>query len=343
MTFPITDLLRNDGFIIYNKNLAKNIGVNEAILYSELLSRWNYFKQRGQLTEDGFFFNTVKDLEDGTALSDYQQRRALNSLKEKGLIEMEVRGIPAKRYFRIVEDSELITSYLMPPKLELEKPEDRSQETKELEIEHSPQETQELEPEKLKYSSQETKELEFKKLDPNKTNIIRLENNTKIKEGGQAPTLETKTNSISLAKQATLLNKKETKKQKKAREIGKMRDMILAFTTNQEVRRALTDYFNFRVGRGLTIKQWELILSDLREYAGTSASVAIEKIKHALAGGYMTIIASWEKGKKVGRGKNTFDNTAGHEIEDADLSDEERFAKIEANLARDENGDPIVF
>ncbi len=316
MTFPITDLLRNDGFIIYNKNLAKNIGVNEAILYSELLSRWNYFKQRGQLTEDGFFFNTVKDLEDGTALSDYQQRRALNSLKDKGLIEMEVRGIPAKRYFRIVEDRELITSYLMPPELELEKLEDRSQ---------------------------ETKELESKKLDPNKTNIIRLENNTKIKEGGQVPPSETKPNSTSLAKQTSLLDKKETKQQKKAREIGKMRDMILAFTTNPDVRKALTDYFNFRVGRGLTIKQWELILSDLREYAGTSASLAIEKIEHALAGGYMTIIASWEKNKKAGRGKNTFDNTAGHEIEDVDLSDEERFAKIEANLARDENGDPIVF
>ena len=97
----------NDEFVIYNRNLARNIGVNEAILYSELLSRWNYFKERGQLTEDGFFFITVKDLEEGTALSDYQQRRALNSLKEKGLIEMEVRGIPAKRYFRIVEDSEL--------------------------------------------------------------------------------------------------------------------------------------------------------------------------------------------------------------------------------------------
>jgi hypothetical protein len=316
MTFPITDLLRNDGFIIYNKNLAKNLGVNEAILYSELLSRWNYFKRRGQLTEDGFFFNTVKDLEDGTALSDYQQRRALNSLKEKGLIEMEVRGIPAKRYFRIVEDSELITSYLMPP---------------------------EPDPEKLEYRSEETKELEPEKLDTNKTNIISLKNNTKIKEGGQAPTIETKTNSTPLAKQIILLDKKETKKQKKAREIGKMRDMILAFTTNQEVRKALTDYFNFRVGRGLTIKQWELILSDLREYAGTNASLAIEKIEHALAGGYMTIIASWEKGKKAGRGKNTFDNTAGHEVEDASLSDEERFAKIEANLARDENGNPIVF
>ncbi len=316
MTFPITDLLRNDGFIIYNKNLARNIGVNEAILYSELLSRWNYFKQRGQLTEDGFFFNTIKDLEEGTALSEYQQRRALNSLRDKGLIEIEVRGIPAKRYFRIVEDSELITSYLVPP---------------------------EPEPEKLKYSSRETQELEPEKLGTNKNNIIRTNNKNNIKEGGRAPALETKPNSTSLAKQTSLLDKKETKKQKKAREIGKMRDMILAFTTNQEVRKALTDYFNFRVGRGLTSKQWELILSDLREYAGTNASLAIEKIKHALAGGYMTIIASWEKDKKVGRGKNTFDNTAGHEIEDVGLSDEERFAKIEANLARDENGNPIVF
>jgi len=310
MAFPITDLLRNDGFIIYNKNLARNIGVNEAILYSELLSRWNYFKERGQLTEDGFFFNTVKDLEEGTALSEYQQRRALNSLKEKGLIEIEVRGIPAKRYFRIVEDSELIASYLMPPE---------------------------------EGSSEETKELELEKLGTNKNNRIRSENKTKVREGGQAPTSETKTNPISLAKQVTLLDKKETKKQKKAREIVKMKDMILAFTTNQEVRKALTDYFNFRVGRGLTLKQWELILSDLREYAGTSASLAIEKIEHALAGGYMTIIASWEKGRKAGRGRNTFDNTAGYEIEDVDLSDEERFAKIEANLARDENGNPIVF
>ena len=163
------------------------------------------------------------------------------------------------------------------------------------------------------------------------------------KEGGRVPPSEIKPNPTSLAKQTSLLDKKETKKQKKAREIGKMRDMILAFTNNQEVRKALTDYFNFRVGRGLTSKQWELILSDLREFAGTSASLAIEKIEHALAGGYMTIIASWEKDKKAGRGKNTFDNTAGHEIEDADLSDEERFAKIEANLARDENGNPIVF
>ena len=331
MTFPITDLLRNDGFVIYNKNLAKNIGINEAILYSELLSRWNYFRERGQLTEDGFFFNTVKDLEDGTALSDYQQRRALNSLKEKGLIEMEVRGMPAKRYFRIIEDSELIASYLMPPEQELEKLEDSSQETKELDLE------------KLKYRSQETKELDLEKLDPNKNNRIRINNKNKIKEGGQVPPSETKPNPTSLAKQVSLLDKKETKKQKKAREIGKMRDMILAFTANPDVRKALTDYFNFRVGRGLTLKQWELILSDLREYAGTSASLAIEKINHALAGGYMTIIASWEKDKKAGRGKNTFDNTAGHEIEDADLSDEERFAKIEANLVRDENGNPIVF
>jgi len=331
MTFPITDLLRNDGFVIYNKNLAKNIGINEAILYSELLSRWNYFRERGQLTEDGFFFNTVKDLEDGTALSDYQQRRALNSLKEKGLIEMEVRGMPAKRYFRIIEDSELIASYLMPPEQELEKLEDSSQETKELDLE------------KLKYRSQETKELDLEKLDPNKNNRIRINNKNKIKEGGQVPPSETKPNPTSLAKQVSLLDKKETKKQKKAREIGKMRNMILAFTTNQEVRKALTDYFNFRVGRGLTLKQWELILSDLREYAGTSASLAIEKIEHALAGGYMTIIASWEKDKKAGRGKNTFDNTAGYEIEDVGLSDEERFAKIEANLIRDKNGNPIVF
>lgn len=169
------------------------------------------------------------------------------------------------------------------------------------------------------------------------------EQKTNIKEGGQAPTPEIKSIPTPLAKQAALLDKKETKQQKKAREIGQMRDMILAYTNNQEVRQALTDYFNFRVGRGLTIKQWELILRDLREYAGKSANIAIQKINHALSGGYMTIIASWEKDKKAGIGKNNFDNTARHEVDDINLSDEERFAKIEANLARDKDGNPIVF
>ena len=316
----LLNILRNDGSIIINKAFAKNVGLHEAIIYSELLSRYIYFRDRNRLTEDGFFFNTIPDLQEATMLSEYQQRNAIKALAELGLIEVTYRGIPKIRHIKIVDDANNLLQYLnTKPQLN---------------------DTQAMEPQKLRHGAAEIKAMEPQKFSPNNTKEIILKNNTK--KGGQAPTPKTKTNSTPLAKQTSLLDKKETKKQKKAREIGKMRDMILAFTTNQEVRKALTDYFDFRVGRGLTLKQWELILSDLREYAGTSASLAIEKIEHSLAGGYMTIIASWEKGKTAQNNRRaSFDNTKNHDVED--LSEEERQARIEKSLARDADGNPIVF
>ena len=75
----LIELLRSDGSIVINKTLAKNIGLNEAIIYSELLSRYCYFSNRNELTADGYFFNTVKDLEDGTTLNEYSQRKAIRN------------------------------------------------------------------------------------------------------------------------------------------------------------------------------------------------------------------------------------------------------------------------
>lgn len=95
------DLLRSDGSIIVNKRLSKKIGLNEAILYSELVSKYKYFKNKDQLTPDGYFFNTVDNLEDDTCLSGKQQRPCIKKLEKLNLIEMKVQGLPSKRYFKI--------------------------------------------------------------------------------------------------------------------------------------------------------------------------------------------------------------------------------------------------
>lgn len=100
------DLLRADGSIVINKNLASKLGLQAAIMYSELLAKENYFNKKGQL-DDGWFFNTVENMEEDTFLSDYQQREAIGVLKELELIEYELRGAPPTRYFRIIRSDKL--------------------------------------------------------------------------------------------------------------------------------------------------------------------------------------------------------------------------------------------
>ena len=112
MQSPIYEMLKADGSIVINKKLAHSIGLHEAILYSELLSRYFYFADRDMLTESGYFYNTIEDLKEGTTLSDKQQRRAIKNLESLGLIELRVFGLPAKRHFKIIEDLELLQKHL---------------------------------------------------------------------------------------------------------------------------------------------------------------------------------------------------------------------------------------
>jgi len=116
---PIYSLIRSDGSIVINKNLCHAIGLNETIIYSELLSRYNYFSERNALDEDNFFFNTVNDLQLATCIGEKPQKKAINNLKKLGLIEYKVKGIPPKRYFKIVNNVQLIAALLETGELKL--------------------------------------------------------------------------------------------------------------------------------------------------------------------------------------------------------------------------------
>jgi predicted transcriptional regulator len=109
---PILDFLRSDGSIVVNKKLAHSIGLHEAIIYSELISKFCYFAERGQL-ENGYFYNVSENLFADTTLSAKQQRSAINNLESLGLIKTQIRGVPAKKYFKIIQDMRLITNVVL--------------------------------------------------------------------------------------------------------------------------------------------------------------------------------------------------------------------------------------
>ncbi len=164
----IAELLRPEGFRRVCRALEHAIGTAEASLYAELLGRGAYFADNNQL-DDGYFFNTVIDLQIGTALSDFQQRRAIKQLQELGLISVKLKGSPPKRYFKLLNDEAALIKYLQ-----------QGQEViKALEVEKQKQ-RQRIEEERLNkqgyfkseetkdFKSEETKELNLKKLQTNK-------------------------------------------------------------------------------------------------------------------------------------------------------------------------------
>ena len=98
----ITDLLSTDGFIIYNKKLARTIGTNPAILLGYLCSEYNFYSSNEKL-DNGMFFCTREKIKYNTGLTETEQRTATKKLKELGIIETELKGMPSKTYYKLNE------------------------------------------------------------------------------------------------------------------------------------------------------------------------------------------------------------------------------------------------
>ena len=94
-------LLSSSAFIVLNKELARQVGLKEAILLADLISKEEYFIENGMT--DGWFFNTEANIEKDTTLTPYQQRKCLKTLKTNLVLETKRKGIPAKQYFKINE------------------------------------------------------------------------------------------------------------------------------------------------------------------------------------------------------------------------------------------------
>lgn len=102
--FILLEFLRADGSIVINKKMARAIGINATIIYSELISKFLYFSDKEELTREGYFFNTVEDLRKDTCLSRDPQLEGIKKLIKLKLIDKKIKGMPSKRYFKISTD-----------------------------------------------------------------------------------------------------------------------------------------------------------------------------------------------------------------------------------------------
>lgn len=101
----ILQLICSDNFIVVNKTLVSELGVEPALLLGELASEAIYW-QNQEKTEDGYFYSTIENIEAKTTLTAYQQRKALEVLKDAGVVDViSKKGNPPKRYIKINEDA----------------------------------------------------------------------------------------------------------------------------------------------------------------------------------------------------------------------------------------------
>jgi len=101
----VANMMAQGNYFAFHKNFAKYLGLEEAIILGDLINRFQYYFTNGMLDEDGMFYCTVKTLQEDTTLSEYKQRKALNSLEVKGLINTKLKGLPAKRYIQLNADN----------------------------------------------------------------------------------------------------------------------------------------------------------------------------------------------------------------------------------------------
>ncbi len=103
--FSLLDFLSKDDFIVYNKKLAHTIGINETILFMDLVSKYRYFLNKWWIDNEWYFYNTAENINKDTALSQFQQQKALKVLIKLWFITTKLKWLPSTKHFRISFDT----------------------------------------------------------------------------------------------------------------------------------------------------------------------------------------------------------------------------------------------
>lgn len=89
-------LLLSSNYWVLNKTVVKIFGLETAFLLS------NFAEAETMMSDkEGWFYQTSDTVEEMTTLSRHKQDQCIKELEDKGILKKDLRGMPAKRYFKI--------------------------------------------------------------------------------------------------------------------------------------------------------------------------------------------------------------------------------------------------
>ena len=246
----ILSILASDNYIVINRDLLKKYGINVTLMLCELASEYNYFDKNGKL-EDGMFYSTIDNISERTGLSKYQQAEALKALDEDGIVKSVIKGMPAKRYFKI--DVEELTKQIANISLssckEIRKQAGEKLETKNNDI-------------KLINKSNNLKDKESKKEESNNTQNQQVEISEELKKMQKE------------IEQLKAENEKlKTKKEKPKKQTKSYDEQIAEYTGNEELQDALKAFVQMRsfIKSPVTAHGFKLLLNKLAKISRNDA------------------------------------------------------------------------
>jgi hypothetical protein len=102
----ILKLLASESFLTVNKPLARLVGLEAAALFADLASAQVYWdNEKG--TQGEYFYRTRDMIEAHTTLSAKLQLKAEKELKRLGLIQVQLKGLPATNHYSIGQQEQL--------------------------------------------------------------------------------------------------------------------------------------------------------------------------------------------------------------------------------------------
>lgn len=261
----------SNNYGLYNKTLAKKIGLHESIFLGEIISEYDYWNRMHSLTDDGYFYSTVENVMESTTLSDYQQRSIIKHLVELKILDVKVAGMPAKRYFRINEEQ--FYAIL----LEEDKDSDNNPEST------SSKETCYKDLTELTTSSKESKEQDLNSVKTNNNNIPLTNKNNNI--------VLTATPFINNSGKVSNLLENETKqldtKPKKKSNLEQCTDLTFELISDSDLAEYVNNYLvDQKLYKSINVTQWKMRLEHLLQYAKGRTDLAKEIVKQTWARGY---------------------------------------------------------
>ena len=261
----------SNNYGLYNKTLAKKIGLHESIFLGEIISEYDYWNRMHSLTDDGYFYSTVENVMESTTLSDYQQRSIIKHLVELKILNVKVAGMPAKRYFRINEEQ--FYAIL----LEDDKDSDNNSELT------SSKETCYKDLTELTTSSKESKEQDLNSVKTNNNNIPLTNKNNNI--------VLTATPFINNSGRVSNLLENETKqldtKPKKKSNLEQCTDLTFELISDSDLAEYVNNYLvDQKLYKSINVTQWKMRLEHLLQYAKGRTDLAKEIVKQTWARGY---------------------------------------------------------
>lgn len=97
----LLSIIAGNSYWIINKNLAKKVGLDAALLLSDLAQAQLYWNEK--LNREDYFYKVESDIEEDTTLSSHKQRKARTILSKAGILKVKRRGVPAKIFYFIDE------------------------------------------------------------------------------------------------------------------------------------------------------------------------------------------------------------------------------------------------